>query len=133
MWAHAKLRDITLATWNIGSLTGKMIELVDVMCMEISIPYLQNTKWWFEACCGLRLRAIDKTKEYIEANFRHVISIYKSETSIMNVGSCICTVLFMRLTTLSTKNKNKSLFNYYLNFKVFCVHIGLSTLLILYY
>jgi hypothetical protein len=37
---------IRLATWNIGSLTGKLVELVDVMCRrKIDILCLQETKW----------------------------------------------------------------------------------------
>ena len=43
---HAKGRGIRLATWNIGTLTSKTMELVDVMRRrKINIACLQETKW----------------------------------------------------------------------------------------
>ena len=37
---------IRLASWNIGSLTGRLVELVDVMVRQnISILYVQKTMW----------------------------------------------------------------------------------------
>ena len=37
---------IRIATWNIGTLTGKLLELVDIMLRRrVNIACLQKTKW----------------------------------------------------------------------------------------
>ena len=41
-----ELVSMRLASWNIGSLTGKSIELVKILYRRrISIPCIQETKW----------------------------------------------------------------------------------------
>jgi len=38
-------KSIRLATWNVGSLTGKSREIVDVMQRKINILCLQEVRW----------------------------------------------------------------------------------------
>ena len=60
---------IRLATWNIGTLTGKTRELVDTMIRRrISIACLQETKW-----VGEKAREIEDTgyKLYYTGKDRH--------------------------------------------------------------
>src|SRR5262245_42560658 len=50
-------KKLRLGTWNIGSLTGKLMEVVDTMEMRrISIACLQETKWM-----GQKAKEIERT------------------------------------------------------------------------
>ncbi len=46
-------RSIRVGTWNVGSLTGKLIELVDTSeRRRVNIAYIQETKWVGEKSKG---------------------------------------------------------------------------------
>ena len=45
LFLQQKERKIQLATWNIGTLTGKKIKFVVVMKRRVSVACLQETKW----------------------------------------------------------------------------------------
>ena len=64
---------IRLATWNIGTLTSKSIELVDTMKrMRVNIACLQETKWK-----GKKAKDIDGFKLWYtgEANNKNGVGI----------------------------------------------------------
>ena len=60
VWGVRKLvqnRRLRLGTWNIGSLTGKLMEVVDTMKMRrIAIACLQETRW-----VGQKAKEIERT------------------------------------------------------------------------
>jgi len=55
---RSKLVNVRLASWNIGSLTGKSIELVKILHRRrISIACIQETRW-----VGAKVKEIDGFK-----------------------------------------------------------------------
>ena len=55
---RSKLANVRLASWNIGSLTGKSIELVKILLKRrISIACIQETRW-----VGAKAKEIDGFK-----------------------------------------------------------------------